>query len=245
MSLKSVTITVVACAAFGTGGLFAYRRYEADATLARVVPEARSATVRVSELLALETSMKDATSADVVNKLEADIADVNSRRLNILADAPDRMKQPVGKVASYLQACEDFLRASLRYHRARLKGSSLRRRIQDWIDEGKADPPRSEAALAHRQSRSETPLKELKESGDETSETTDRVRGAGDEVKAAATDVTKVLPQGAVIDPAALSAYLGSTGEPGSDPAHTPPAGAHEPTANSDRHDSPAGQEPV
>lgn len=122
--MKKTAIFVICAALAIIGGYFGYEKYQGYKLIESLKPSVKNASVRVTNELRFETESSKITFKELFEKLEADIAEIDKKIIEVQSLSNPKNKEKTDKIAAYLQGCQELLRILLSKNRKDLKFTS-------------------------------------------------------------------------------------------------------------------------
>ncbi len=149
------------------GGYFSYLKYEDYKFKESITPHVKNSSLRITnEIHSLLDKESKMTYAEVFQKLESDISEIDKNILEIQSVSNSNTKSKSDPVIAYLQGGQEILRATLSMYRKRLAFSSASERTDDAIKDIKESTESYELKFASK--RADEALAEMTKAGDES-----------------------------------------------------------------------------
>lgn len=116
MRKRLVILSVLLFIVIGIGFL-GYRKYQENKIMSAIYPHIKNTSLRVSNALGYETESSKITYKELLEKLEADIAEIDKRLLEVQTLSTGGTKEKISVVVSYLKGSLDLIRAQLMMNR--------------------------------------------------------------------------------------------------------------------------------
>lgn len=111
-------------------GYFGYQQYAQAKLMASIRPLVKNASLRVNNAVANELDTSEITFKEVFERLEADIAEIEKKILDVQSVAASNVKEKTDVVIAYLKGAQELLRAMLAADRKHLAVNSTMEGIE-------------------------------------------------------------------------------------------------------------------
>jgi len=200
-ALAGVTLLVVIGA-----GYFGYGHYQRQQFIERLLPHVKNASLRVENSARYETEDDSKiTFKELFDKLEADIAEVDKRLIEVQTLASPDTAALSDPVVAYLKGTQVYLRAMLLKYRKGLAVSSASNWATQQIEDLRAS---SGYGVDYARRSADKALKDLTQAQSEYNETIPELRVAAEKLKELRAPLALFLPADALVTESQIEAVI-------------------------------------
>jgi len=183
-----------------------YVQYEKSRLIDLITPHLKNISLRVANATRYETEAgTNITFKELFEKVEADIAEVDKRLIEIQTIASPKTAKLTDPVITYLKISQEYLRALLQKYRMTMKANSA----MHWSDKAIDDLRNSSGYGFDFAKRSaEKALEELKDAGKEYEDSKVGLRAATLKLKETRAAIATILPEESLIPVIQLDAVI-------------------------------------
>jgi len=197
-------IAAVVAVAIVIAGYFAFSAHEQQKFLESIRPHVKNSSLRLANAIRYETEEgTKITFKELFEKLEADVAEIDKRILDVQTIATPSNKEVTDPVLDYMKSSQELLRALLMKYRKRLAFSNAIDWTERAIDEMKTT---SYYGMEYAKRTGDKAIKDLEKAQVEYKGAIADVIGATNNMRETYSKVVASLPRDVLIDPAILEA---------------------------------------
>ncbi len=204
--LKTFGLIVLLLAATTVGGYGGWIKYHNYLFISDATPLVKNTTLRLLNCLAYETQDSDGiTYKELFEKLEENISEAGKSLLAIQTMASESQKEKSTRIEAYLRGAQELQRALLSYNRKIVAVGAALERAQTLVEEMKSSNRYTAEIYTKMATKA---LEEAKAAQKEREDSTSAVVKVVEKMKGFASNIAGLFPKEAVIEPAALDAFL-------------------------------------
>ncbi|MBH2071704.1 hypothetical protein [Janthinobacterium lividum] len=160
-------IVILLVAIVGIGGYFGYQHHAQAAFVDSLTPHIKNASIRVTNSSELEIKPSQATYKEVFDRLDADIAEIDKRLIDVQSLSSSKTQATSAPAIAYLRATQEFSRAlSMKYRKTLAVNNSMdrfREAVADQISASRYGSEYEKRSANRAQEDADKALKEAKE----------------------------------------------------------------------------------
>lgn len=194
---KTITIIIIISIVI-IGGFIFYEKFQDYKLMELLKPIVKNSSVRVTNEVRFEIEESKITFKELFEKLEADIAEIDKKIIEVQSIPNPNNKEKIDKVVVYLQACQELLRVLLTKSRKDLRYNYTVEWSQKTYDNIKNAT--SSFGIEYAANSAKDALKDMKKANEERIQSNIDVLSATAKFEDAYNVISNIMPPDTLVD---------------------------------------------